>query len=99
MRAAKKFYLLLPFLMVVILLCGQLPELLTLTDDISNDFEEESLAHVPESVKVTTLNATSQKNIIVFEQESNGIALARPPMQLAPSFPLDVLHLLSIQRK
>lgn len=85
--------------MVVILLCGQLPELLTLTDDISNDFEEESLAHVPESVKVSTFNATSRKNIIVFEQESNGIALVRPPMQLAPSFPLDVLHLLSIQRK
>lgn len=85
--------------MILILLCGQLPELLTLTDDISNDFEEESLAHVPESVKVTTVNATSQNNIIVFEQESNGIALVRPPMQLAPSSSLDVLHLLSIQRK
>lgn len=99
MRIAKKFYFVLPFLMVVILFCGQLPELLTLTDDISNDFEEESLAHVPENVKVATFKAASQKNIIVFEQESNGIALVRPPLQLAPSFPLDVLQLLSIQRK
>ena len=85
--------------MVGILLCGQLPELLALTDDISNDFEEKSLAHVPESVKVPTSNATSQKSIIVFEQESNGTGLLRPTLQLAPSFPLDVLQLVSIQRK
>src|SRR5262249_37340328 len=55
MRMVKRLYLLLPFLIMLILLCGQLPELLSFVDDTSNDFEKEPLAHVPESVKLATV--------------------------------------------
>lgn len=98
MRTVKKLYLLFPFLMVLVLLCGQLPELLTLTDDISNDFEEESLAYVPEGLKVTTSNAISRRGI-VFEQESKRIVPIKPFTQLVPFSPPELLPLLSIQRE
>jgi len=84
MRMVKRLYLLLPFFTALILLCGQLPELLSLIDDTSNDFEEESLAHAPKSVQVTTGKTVSQRSL-VFPEESNGIALFKPPIRPALS--------------
>ena len=98
MRMVKRLYLLLPFLIMLILLCGQLPELLSFVDDTSNDFEEEPLAHVPESVKLATVKVTSQRSI-VFPAESNGIAFFKPSRQSALCFPPDLRRLLCIQRK
>ena len=94
MRMVKRLYLVVPFFTALILLCGQLPELLSLTDDTSNDFEEESLAHAPESVQDTTVKTASQRSL-VFPEESNGIALFKPPTRPA----LSLLRLLSIQRE
>lgn len=98
MRMVKRLYLLLPLLMGLVLLCGQLPELLSFNDDTSNDFEEESLAHVPEGAKITTVKATSQRSI-VFLEESNRIAVFKPPTRSALYFPPDLVRLLSNQRK
>lgn len=94
----KRIHLLLPFLVALILLCGQMPELLSLTDDISNDFEEESFAHVPKSEKVKTVETISQRGI-TFEEESKGITPIETSMQSVPASSPDLLRLLSIQRK
>lgn len=94
-QIVKRLYLLFPLLLALLLLSGQLPELLSLIDDSSNDFVEECFVHVPECAKVVTVDAISRRSA-VFEGR---IAPIKPSSQLAPSSPPDLLRLLSIQRK
>jgi len=105
MRMVKRVYVLLPFLLILVLFGGQLPELLTFVDDTSNDFVEESFAFASESVKVTCVNAISQSGVVFaeesnrFAEESNRIVPFKPSTESAFSSPVDLLRLLSIQRK
>ncbi len=98
MRIVKRCHLLLLFSLALLVFCGQLPELFSLTDDVSNDFVEESLTHFPTSLESARVHTVSQ-NTIVFEEESNRtVVILRAAHPLPASSP-DLLRLLSIQRK
>ena len=98
MRIVKRFYLLYLLCVALLLFCGQLPELFSLIDDVSNDFVEESLVSVSKSVESAPLPRVSQSSFI-FEEESNRTAAITPSKRTPSSFSPDLLRLLSIQRK
>jgi len=98
MQIVKRCYLLLLFALALLLVCGQLPELFTLIDDVSNDFVEESVAPAPQSVEAASVDTESQ-NLTVFGEESNRTVVISPAARPLPAFQTDLLRLLTIQRK
>src|SRR5690348_17031043 len=98
MRIVKKCYLLFLSSLALLLVCGQLPELFSLTDDVSNDFVEESLTPVSKSVESAPVPRVSQSGFI-FEEESNRTPAITPSKQTTPSFSPDLVRLFTIQRK
>lgn len=90
MRFAKGFCLLFLLAGTLGLVCSEIPELLTLTDDVSNDFIDESSAAVTkcaETVLVTQAGDTIRNLLVILP--ANPVRLAGP----------ELLRLLSIQRK
>ena len=98
MRIVKRCYLLFLFSTALLLVCGQLPELLTLIDDTSNDFVEESLVTVSPSTESAPVPARFQRSVI-FKEESNRTTAIIPSTRSAPSFSPELLRLFTIQRK
>lgn len=98
MRIAERCYLLFFFSLALLLVCGQLPELVTLIDDVSNDFVEQSLASVSKDLETAPAHATPPPNF-VFEEQLDRTVAFKPSTQPAPSFPPDLLRLRAIQRK
>src|SRR5436309_2761580 len=98
MRIVKRCHLLLLFSLALFVFCGQLPELFTLIDDVSNDFVEESLVPVSKSVESAPVPRVSQSSFI-FEEESNRSAAITPSKQTPSSFSPDLLRSFTIQRK
>src|ERR1041384_261455 len=98
MRIVKRCHLLLLFFLALFVFCGQLPELFCLTDDVSNDFVEESLVPVSKSAESARVPRVSQSSFI-FGEESNRTAAITPSKQPPPSFSPNLLRLFAIQRK
>jgi len=100
MRFAKKFYLVLLFSLTLGLFCDELPESFSLSDDVSNDFVEESAAPVSSGVETARADLISERNPSPTEQpfvlrEPAGIPTPPPKASSGPN----LLRLLSIQRK
>jgi hypothetical protein len=100
MRFAKKFYLLLLFSLTLGLFFGELPESFSLSDDVSNDFVEESAAPVSSGVEIARADLISEQSPYPTEQpfvlrEPAGIPTPPPKASSGPN----LLRLLSIQRK
>ena len=98
MRIVKRCHLLLLFSLALLLVCGQLPELFTLIDDVSNDFVEESFEHISKSVESAPIHSESQRTV-TFEEESHSAATVAPSNQPLPSISPDLLRLFAMQRK
>lgn len=90
MRFAKRFCLLLFLAATLGLVCSEIPELLTLTDDVSDDFVHDSPATITKCVEIALVDQTREtiRNLLVIPY-ANPVRLAGP----------ELLRLLSIQRK
>jgi hypothetical protein len=100
MKFLKRFGALLTLSLALALLCGEVPESLNLSDDVSNDFVEESAAPVSSGVEIARADLISERNPSPTEQpfvlhEPAGIPTPPPKASSGPN----LLRLLSIQRK
>ena len=78
------------FCLAIGLACSEIPELLTLTDDVSDDFVLDSSAATTKCVEIALVDQTREtiRNLLVIPYAN--------PVRLAGS---ELLRLLSIQRK
>jgi len=98
MRIVKSCYLVVLFSLAMLPVCGEFPELSTLTDDVSNDFVQESFTPVSESAQIRHVTAISQRSV-VFKEESNRTVTISASKQPVPFSSPNLLRLLTIQRK
>jgi len=100
MRYIRRFYLLFLLLLSLGLFCGELPESVRLTDDVSNDFVEDSSAHASSAEEAAQAIPVSERahsltvQTPVFQKLSNN-----PEEWPAASSGRELLQLLSTQRK
>jgi len=97
MRIVKR--LCLTVSLALLLLSGQLPELLSLVDDTSNDFVEESLSAASENRESTPAKAILQQSVVLDEESGRAVVPVERSTQSAPLSSRSLFRLLSVQRK
>ena len=90
MRFAKGFCLLFFLATTLGLVCSEIPELLTLSDDVSNDFVDDSSTAITKCDEIALFDQTREtiRNLLVIPY-ANPVRLAGP----------ELVRLLSVQRK
>jgi hypothetical protein len=92
------FYLLFVFSLALGLSCSEIPELITLTDDVSNELVEDSCVSVSECMRIASRQLSSEREIDL-EASVTNLLFAALSTRPAPWSGPNLLQLLSIQRK
>ncbi len=98
MRSFREFSILLLFSLALGLVCGELPEILKLCDDTSNDFVESPAAPKLGAVTIAHEVLASRRGSSVADFAVRILAMISSGEPVVPSGP-ELLRLLSIQRK
>jgi|SRR5215472_834849 len=99
MRALNKLYILVLFSLALGLFCGEIPESFQLDDDTSNDCIEETHARESKIAEpVSGIQVPKQSNIPPIGRDFRNCATV-PSAESAPLIGVDLLVMLSVQRK
>lgn len=98
MGLAKRLYILLLLSLSLGLFCGELPESMSLSDDVANDFVEDSAAPPAGEVQEAREIPIPAPHISLSKQPTPQLQAVRPVVYASLAVP-DLLRLFSIQRK
>jgi len=98
MGLAKRLYILLLLSLSLGLFCGEIPESLNLSDDVANDFVEDSAAPSASEIQEVRENPRPAPRVSPSEQLIPQLQAVRPIEYTLLAMP-DLLRLFSIQRK
>ncbi len=98
MRFVKRLHILFLLLLSLGLFCGEIPESSDLSDDVSNDFVEESCAPHSGCTEIAPEDVIPQPSVSAAETVM-AILPVLPSAEFSPPAGPDLLRLLTTQRK